>query len=91
MTDHDDLSEPLQLLLRRAAAEPSGVLSLTGEETALHWAERLTDLGLFRVVTARRYALTEAGKAALLGTGGDKAGAGLGSWLRTLWGHRAGN
>ncbi|MFC3058546.1 hypothetical protein [Paenirhodobacter populi] len=54
-------------LLRAASENPDGILSLadTADEAVDAIAERLTDLGLFRIVTARRYILTESGRAAL--------------------------
>lgn len=63
----DDLA-PIQIeLLQAAGTEPDGILSLEGsaDETAIAAAERLTDLGLFQAVAARRYRLTDAGRAVL--------------------------
>ncbi|WP_112313055.1 hypothetical protein [Pseudogemmobacter bohemicus] len=71
MTDRElsgGLSAALHALLSEAALAPDGILSLTDDprgEEVVALAERLTDLGLFRIVTARRYRLSDAGKAAL--------------------------
>lgn len=62
-------------LLAEAAAAPDGVLSLKEDprgEEAVDAAERLTDLGLLRIVTARRYRLSEAGQAALAPAAGKR-------------------
>ncbi len=61
-------------LLAEAGAAPDGILSLKDDsrgEEAETAAERMTDLGLLRIVTARRYRLGEAGRAALAA---EKAG-----------------
>ncbi len=67
-------------LLAEAAGAPDGVLSLKEDprgEEAVDAAERLTDLGLLRIVTARRYRLSEAGRAALAAQGGRKSRAAI--------------
>lgn len=64
----DDLPSSWVDLLHQAAGRPEGILSLIGtdaEPEAELIAERLADLGLFRVVTAKRYQLTDMGRAAL--------------------------
>ncbi|MWP38565.1 hypothetical protein GQY15_13340 [Rhodobacter sphaeroides] len=81
----DPLPPPLLDLLALAARQPEELLSLTeAEEEIVRRAERLTDLGLFRIVTARRYRLTEAGRRALARSPARPAsGAG---WLGRLFG-----
>ncbi len=68
---------PLWLgLLAEAATAPDGILSLKEDprgEEAVTAAERMTDLGLLRIVTARRYRLSEAGQAALAAQGSRKS------------------
>lgn len=79
----DPLPPPLLDLLALAARQPEELLSLTeAEEEVVRRAERLTDLGLFRIVTARRYRLTEAGRGALA-RGPARPGPG---WLGRLFG-----
>ncbi len=96
----DDFPAPWRDLLLQAQGAPERILSLTGDgqdEARLQAAERLTDLGLFRIVTARRYVLTAAGLAALnkganrKGRGsasGDHATSGNRSWWKKLFGRR---
>lgn len=93
------LPAPLLALLAEARAASDGVLSLKEDprgEEVIDLAERLTDLGLFRIVTARRYRLSDAGHAALAakpghrraktppaaGTAGEGAGGGDGGGER---------
>lgn len=62
------LSAPQKALLAEAQTAPGGILSLKDDprgEEVVALAERLTDLGLLRIVTARRYRLSDAGRAAL--------------------------
>lgn len=61
-----DLPPDWMRLLHAASENPDGILSLadTAGEATDAIAERLTDLGLFRIVTARRYILTDRGRAA---------------------------
>ena len=85
----DDLPTSWVDLLRRAEDRPDGVLSLIdadGNPTIEQIAERLTDRGFFKVASARRYQLTEAGRAALAGLPGLKRrkAAGGSGWLRRL-------
>ncbi|ABA81483.1 hypothetical protein GQF56_20120 [Rhodobacter sphaeroides] len=81
----DPLPPPLLDLLALAARQPEELLSLTeAEEEIVRRAERLTDLGLFRIVTARRYRLTEAGRRALARSPA-RPGSGAG-WLGRLFG-----
>lgn len=71
----DDLPRNLSDLLRRTGQAPDGLLDLTDDshtEDTRQAAERLTDLGLLRIVTARRYALTDEGHALLTRSGGRK-------------------
>ncbi|NPD16023.1 hypothetical protein HOY34_12515 [Xinfangfangia sp. D13-10-4-6] len=67
---------PLWLaLLAEAKAAPGGVLSLRDDprgDEAVDAAERMTDLGLLRIVTARHYRISEAGQQALSARGGKK-------------------
>ena len=85
----DDLPSPWVDLLRQAEGRPEGILSLTGtdaEPEAELIAERLADLGFFRVVTAKRYQLTDTGSAALARTPGSKRRdtTGKSGWLGRL-------
>lgn len=69
----DDLPASWVDLLRRAEDQPDGVLSLIdadGDPSIEQIAERLTDRGFFKVVSAGRYQLTEAGRAVLAGLPG---------------------
>ncbi|WP_253944540.1 hypothetical protein [Pseudogemmobacter hezensis] len=64
----DDLPYSWLDLLREAEGRPESTLSLIGPEAdpeTEQVAERLTDRGLFRVVSAKRYQLTDAGREAL--------------------------
>ena len=86
----DDLPSSWVDLLRRAEGRPDGVLSLIdadGNPTIEQIAERLTDRGFFKVASARRYQLTEAGRAALVGLPGlrRRKAARDDGWLRRLF------
>lgn len=62
------ITAPQRALLSEAQTAPDGVLSLKDDprgEEVIALAERLTDLGLLHIVTARRYRLSDAGRAAL--------------------------
>lgn len=64
----DDLPSSWLDLLCDAEGKPEGILSLIGLEANAETeqiAERLTDRGLFRVISAKRYQLTEAGREVL--------------------------
>jgi len=64
----DDLPSSWLDLLCDAEGKPEGILSLIGSEANAETeqiAERLTDRGLFRVMSAKRYQLTDAGGAVL--------------------------
>lgn len=55
-------------LLREANDQPEGILSLIGTDVAQETelvAEQLTDRGFFRVASAKRYQLTDAGREVL--------------------------
>lgn len=85
----DDLPSSWVDLLRRAEDQPDGVLSLIdadGDPSIEQTAERLTDHGFFKVVSARRYQLTEAGRAVLAGSPGLKRrkAASESGWLSRL-------
>ena len=89
----DDLPSSWVDLLRRAKDRPDGVLSLIdadGDPSIEQIAERLTDRGLFKVVSARRYQLTEAGRAVLAGLPGLKRrkAASESGWLSRLFRRR---
>lgn len=79
-------------LLRAARNGPNGILSLDEDhdEQTEALAERLTDLGYVRIVTAKRYLLTEAGLNALARHAASPARAlsQPGHWLRRLIGRR---
>lgn len=87
-----DLPPAWRDLLGAADRAPDGILSLsdeTDEETSAI-AERLTDLGPFRVVKARTYRLTDAGCGALArrSATGLNARSKTWRWLRRLFGNR---
>lgn len=89
----DDLPSSWVDLLRRAEGRPDGVLSLVdadGNPTIDQIAERLTDRGFFKVASARRYQLTEAGRAVLAGLPGLKRrkAASESGWLSRLFRRR---
>lgn len=61
----DDLPSSWLDLLRDAEGRPESILSLIGSDAdpeTEQVAERLTDRGLFRVISAKRYQLTDAGR-----------------------------
>lgn len=64
----DELPSSWLDLLRDAEGRPESILSLTSTDAdpeTEQVAERLTDRGLFRVISAKRYQLTDAGREAL--------------------------
>lgn len=64
----DELPSSWLDLLRDADGLPENILSLTStdaEPQTEQIAERLTDRGLFRVISAKRYQLTDAGREVL--------------------------
>ncbi|NPD15095.1 hypothetical protein HOY34_07755 [Xinfangfangia sp. D13-10-4-6] len=87
-----DLPPEWRRLLGAADRAPDGILALVDEtdEDTSAIAERLTDLGLFRVVTARTYRLTDAGRDAITrrSATGLNARSKTWGWLRRLFGNR---
>lgn len=89
----DDLPSSWLDLLCDAEGKPEGILSLIGLEANTETeqiAERLTDRGLFRVVSAKRYQLTEAGREVLARSRRSKIrkAAGKSGWFSRLLSRR---
>lgn len=89
----DELPSSWLDLLRDAEGRPENILSLTSTDAVPEIeqvAERLTDRGLFRVVSAKRYQLTDAGREVLARSPRSKVrnATGKSGWLGRLLSRR---
>lgn len=89
----DELPSSWLDLLRDAEGLPENIMSLIGSDAdpeTEQIAERLTDRGLFRVISAKRYQLTDAGREVLARSPRSKLrnANGKSSWLARLLSRR---